>query len=57
MGLFRRKTDAEAEPERCPICTERVPDGAQECAMCGADLRALGVGVRARAVSETESAR
>jgi hypothetical protein len=40
MGLFRRK-DVEPEPERCPLCTERVPDGAQECAMCGADLRTL----------------
>ena len=41
MGLFRSKHDAEPEPERCPLCTERVPDGAQECAMCGADLRNL----------------
>jgi rRNA maturation endonuclease Nob1 len=48
VGLFKRRTDVEAEPERCPICTERVPEDAQECAMCGADLKALGVGTPAR---------
>jgi hypothetical protein len=41
VGLFRRKNDLEPEPERCPLCTERVPEDAQECAMCGADLRTL----------------
>ena len=41
MGLFRRNPKVEAEPERCPLCAERVPDGADECGMCGADLRAL----------------
>ena len=42
MGLFRRKPKVEEEdPERCPLCTERLPDGADECAMCGADLKAL----------------
>lgn len=41
VGLFRRKPKIEEEPERCPVCTERVPDDADECAMCGADLRAL----------------
>ena len=41
MGLFRGKPKFEAEPERCPLCAERVPDGADECAMCGADLKAL----------------
>ena len=41
MGLFRRNTTMEAEPERCPLCRERVPDDADECAMCGADLRPL----------------
>ena len=41
MGLFRRNPKVEAEPERCPLCAERVPDGANECAMCGADLKAL----------------
>ena len=40
MGLFRRKND-EVEPERCPLCRERVPEDADECAMCGADLRSL----------------
>ena len=41
MGLFRGKPKVEAEPERCPLCAERVPDGADECDMCGADLKAL----------------
>jgi rRNA maturation endonuclease Nob1 len=41
VGLFRRKPKIEEEPERCPVCTERVPDGADECAMCGADLRPM----------------
>ena len=41
MGLFRRNPKVEAEPERCPLCNERVPDGADECAMCGADLKPL----------------
>jgi hypothetical protein len=41
MGLFRRKANTEVEPDRCPMCNERVPDDARECAMCGADLRAL----------------
>ena len=41
MGLFRRNTNVEPEPERCPMCSERVPDGADECNMCGANLKAL----------------
>ena len=41
MGLLRRKGNTEPEPDRCPLCNERVPDEARECAMCGADLRAL----------------
>ena len=41
MRLFRRKAIVEYEGERCPHCTERVPEGASECAMCGADLRPL----------------
>ena len=41
MGLFRSKASAEVEPERCPVCRERVPEHADECAMCGADLRSL----------------
>jgi hypothetical protein len=45
MGLFR-KQKVEDEPERCPLCRERVPDGADECRMCGADLKALGLSKR-----------
>jgi len=41
VGLFRRKPKVEDEPERCPLCNEPLPDGADECAMCGADLKAL----------------
>jgi rRNA maturation endonuclease Nob1 len=41
MGLFRRKANVEVEPERCPVCRERLPDDADECAMCGADLKPL----------------
>ena len=41
IGLFRRKQNIEEEPERCPVCTERLPDDADECAMCGADLKPL----------------
>ena len=41
MGLFRRKTTIEDDRERCPQCGERVPEGADECAMCGVDLRPL----------------
>ena len=41
MGFFRRKGNTEQEPDRCPVCNERVPEEARECAMCGADLRAL----------------
>ena len=48
MGLLRRKSNVDPEPERCPLCTERVPHEAQECAMCGADLRALLPSLRER---------
>jgi ribosomal protein L40E len=41
MGLFRRNTNVEPEPEKCPLCGERVPDGADECRMCGANLKPL----------------
>ena len=41
MRFFRSKTDVEVEPERCPVCRERVPEHADQCGMCGADLRAL----------------
>jgi hypothetical protein len=41
VGLFRRKTKTEDESQRCPRCRERVPEGADECVMCGVDLRPL----------------
>jgi hypothetical protein len=41
MRLFRRSANADREAERCPLCNEPLPDDAQECAMCGADLTAL----------------
>jgi hypothetical protein len=41
MRLFRRKAITEHEGERCPRCRERVPEGADECLMCGVDLRPL----------------
>jgi hypothetical protein len=42
MRFFRSsKANVEVEPERCPVCRERVPENADECAMCGADLRSL----------------
>jgi predicted nucleic acid-binding Zn ribbon protein len=34
MGLFKRKAVAE-DDMHCPVCRERVPDGAVTCAMCG----------------------
>ena len=56
MGLFRRDTNEKAEAERCPLCTERVPDGAEECNMCGANLKPLrpSSGRDARALAERE---
>jgi hypothetical protein len=41
VRLFRRKANTEDESERCPRCRERVPEGADECVMCGVDLRPL----------------
>jgi ribosomal protein L40E len=41
MRFFRRKVSTNEEPDRCPLCGERLPDDAEECAMCGADLKAL----------------
>ncbi len=41
MRLFRRSRVDEPENTRCPQCGERVPEGADECRMCGADLRAF----------------
>ena len=52
MGLFRRKTIVEDEGDRCPRCTERVPEGAGECAMCGLDLRPLRALAPARSVEQ-----
>jgi hypothetical protein len=37
MRLFKRKTPID-DAVRCPECGERVPDGADECAMCGQHL-------------------
>jgi rRNA maturation endonuclease Nob1 len=54
MGLFRREPKFEDEPERCPVCTERLPDDADECAMCGADLKALRPRSKARVVGPVE---
>jgi predicted amidophosphoribosyltransferase len=42
MRLFRRKTTDEVSEERCPYCSERLPEGANECQMCGANLTPLG---------------
>jgi ribosomal protein L37E len=39
MGLFRRKKTTEDDRERCPRCGEPVPERADECAMCGLDLK------------------
>jgi hypothetical protein len=42
MGLFRRKrSDEDEQEERCPYCSERVPEGAVECVMCGTALEPL----------------
>ena len=41
MRLFRRKTTVDIDDVRCPRCTERGPEGATECGMCGLDLRPL----------------
>lgn len=44
MRLFRRKPISLDDSPRCPRCTEKVPEGASECAMCGVDLRPLRPG-------------
>jgi hypothetical protein len=36
MRFFRRKRSDETE--RCPRCSEPVPEGAAECMMCGLPL-------------------
>ncbi len=43
MGLFRRKQKVEEEPDRCPVCRERLPADADECRMCGANVKAMGL--------------
>ena len=57
MGLFRRKAMIEDEAERCPRCAERVPEGADECAMCGMDLRPLRSPSPGPQVNQAPSAR
>lgn len=54
MALFRRKETVEEEPERCPVCRERVPEGADECAMCGTDLKPLRPWVERRVAASVE---
>jgi hypothetical protein len=39
MGLFARKRRHDEAEERCPHCSEPLPEGAVECMMCGIDLR------------------
>ena len=39
MRLFRRKQSEEDLEERCPQCSEPIPQGADECMMCGVGLR------------------
>jgi zinc-ribbon domain len=41
MRLFRRKRSDDETEERCPQCSEPVPEGATQCMMCGVDLRPL----------------
>ena len=54
MALFRRKATVEEEPERCPVCRERLPGDADECAMCGADLKPLRPSFERRAAEPVE---
>jgi hypothetical protein len=51
MGLFRRKRRDDEAEERCPHCSEPLPQGAARCMMCGVDLRPLR-GTIADAVSQ-----
>ena len=39
MRFLRRKKN-EPEVPRCPVCRERLPEGAAECHMCGHPVRA-----------------
>jgi hypothetical protein len=41
MRLFGRKRSNDQPEERCPHCSEPLPEGALECVMCGVDLRPL----------------
>ena len=41
MRLLGRKQNNDQHEERCPHCSERIPEGALECMMCGVDLRPL----------------
>jgi hypothetical protein len=53
MRFIRRKATTEDEGERCPQCSERVPEGADQCLMCGADLRPLRSRLPERPVKES----
>jgi rRNA maturation endonuclease Nob1 len=55
MALFRRRAAVEDEPERCPVCRERLPDDADECAMCGADVKPLRPALERRVGEPVES--
>jgi hypothetical protein len=47
VGLLRRNKQTETA-ERCPHCQELIPEDADTCAMCGADLRPLRSSGRGR---------
>jgi hypothetical protein len=52
MRLFRRKPTMDIDDLPCPRCTERVPEGATECDMCGLDLRPLRSGATTARTNE-----
>jgi hypothetical protein len=56
MRLLGRKSIPrdDASP-RCPLCMEKVPEGATECAMCGVDLRPLRASARPSQTDEVRS--
>ena len=39
MRLFGRKRSEDETEERCPYCSEPIPEGAADCKMCGAALK------------------
>jgi hypothetical protein len=39
MGLFNRKKKPERDLRACPRCAQLVDQAADECPMCGWDLR------------------